>query len=118
MKPYLVAEYDLPLAPLDRNEHNAPLQPKGMVLHDCDHLAEAHSLALRAMLSRDRAFIFTRRKDAHLERIEHYQRPPDGPGPIQRYVGNRRDRDFSWTQNTAGQVRDNMPLAYGHVPVS
>lgn len=114
MKSYLVATFDLPLAPLIHNGYKCTLL--GMVLLDCDDLAEAQSHALRAMLSRDRANIFRRRKDGRLERIEHYQRPLDEPGPVQRYVRNRRDRNFSWPQNTAGQVRDKIPAAYGHAP--
>lgn len=94
MKPYLVAEYDLPLAPLNRNEHNPPRPPRGMNLWNCDNLAEARSYALQAMPSRDLACIYRRRINGRPVRIEHYQKLSDSPCRIQRYVQDRRDRHF------------------------
>ena len=94
MKSYLVAEFDLPLAPLDRSGHQGPLPLKGVNLRNCDSLAEARSYALQASPSRDRASIYLRRTNGRLERIEHYQKPFDGLNFIQRYVRNIRDRHF------------------------
>lgn len=56
--------------------------------------------------------------DGRLERIEHYQRLLNEPGPVQRYVRNRRDRNFSWLQNDADYARDIIPAMYGHIPFS
>lgn len=87
MKRYLVFTTDLALAPLEGQN------PRGGKLAEFDELDKAKKFAESEKEPWDRVFVFERSDNGELRRLEHYQRPSNGSGRSQKYVGNKRIRE-------------------------